>query len=106
MKLMKRELSLLAIISLLFTVFFSTFASAQSMSSTSSYILLYVDKTDAFLNGNQVKLESPATIIKDKMFVPAKFLGDAMGLKVVWNEKTRQIEMTTPGFYIVLDSDH
>ncbi|NOU98213.1 copper amine oxidase N-terminal domain-containing protein [Paenibacillus sp. LMG 31456] len=106
MKQMKRELSLIAIIALLFAVFSPTFVSAaQPMSTASSYILLYVDKVEAFLNGKQVQLDSPATIIKDKMFVPAKFLGDAMGMKVEWNDKTRQITMTTPGYNIVLDSD-
>ncbi|WP_028548983.1 stalk domain-containing protein [Paenibacillus sp. UNC451MF] len=105
MKQMKREMSLMMIITLLCTVLFSPLASAQSVASTSTYVLLYVDKAEAFLNGKQVTLDSPATIIKDKMFVPAKFLGDAMGLKVEWNDKTRQIEMATPGFNIVLDSD-
>ncbi|MCR8636232.1 stalk domain-containing protein [Paenibacillus radicis (ex Xue et al. 2023)] len=106
MKQMKRELSLIAIIALLFAVFSPTFVSAaQPMSTASNYILLYVDKVEAFLNGKQVQLDSPATIIKDKMFVPAKFLGDAMGMKVEWNDKTRQITMTTPGYNIVLDSD-
>ncbi|PZE19314.1 copper amine oxidase N-terminal domain-containing protein [Paenibacillus xerothermodurans] len=106
MKQIKRELSLITIISLIMTFCLSSFASAQPMSSATSYILLYVDKTEAFLNDKKVTLESPATIIKDKMFVPAKFLGDVMGLKVEWNAATRQIEMTTPGYHIVLDSDH
>ncbi|TDF97030.1 stalk domain-containing protein [Paenibacillus piri] len=107
MKQMRKELSLIAVITLLFAVFSTAFASAaQSMSTGSTYILLYVDKNEAFLNGKQVTLDSPATIIKDKMFVPAKFLGDALGMKVEWNEKTRQVEMTTPGFNIVLDSDN
>jgi hypothetical protein len=108
MKQMKKELSLMIVISLLFSLMITSVASAaQSMSSTSTtYMLLYVDKVEAFFNGKQIILESPATIIQDKMFVPAKVLGDAMGLKVQWNEVTRLIEMTTPGFNIVLDSDH
>jgi PKD repeat protein len=107
MKHMKREMSVLVILSLLLSLLLTSAASAQPLSSASTnYILLYLDKADVFLNGKQVTLDSPATIIKDKMFVPAKFLGDAMGLKVEWNDKTRQIEMTTPGFNIVLDSDH
>jgi PKD repeat protein len=107
MKLFKKELSLITVISLVMALFFTSYASAaQSMSSGSSYILLYIDKAEAFVNGKSFTLESPATIIKDKTFVPAKFLGDTMGLKVVWDDKTRQIEMTTPGFNIILDSDH
>ncbi|MCS7459230.1 stalk domain-containing protein [Paenibacillus doosanensis] len=105
MKQMKREMSLIMIMTLLCAVLFAPLASAQGVSSASTYILLYVDKSEAFLNGKQVTLDSPATIIKDKMFVPAKFLGDALGMKVEWNEKTRQITMETPGYDIVLDSD-
>ncbi|MEK3911844.1 stalk domain-containing protein [Paenibacillus sp. FSL H7-0331] len=104
MKPMKRELSLLVVMSLLFSLLISSTASAAQSTST-TYMLLYVDKAEAFINGKQIMLESPATIIKDKMFVPAKALADAMGLKVEWNAVTRQIEMTTPGFNIVLDSD-
>jgi PKD repeat protein len=108
MKQMKKEISLMIVMSVLFSLMMTSAASAaQSMSSTSTtYMLLYVDKVEAFFNGKQIILESPATIINDKMFVPAKVLGDAMGLKVEWNEATRLIEMTTPGFNIVLDSDH
>lgn len=104
MKPMKRELSLLVVMSLLFSLLISSTAFAAQSTST-TYMLLYVDKAEAFINGKQIMLESPATIIKDKMFVPAKALADAMGLKVEWNAVTRQIEMTTPGFNIVLDSD-
>lgn len=104
MKPMKREISLLVVLSLLFSLLVTSTASAAQSTST-TYMLLYVDKAEAFINGKQIILESPATIIKDKMFVPAKALGDAMGLKVEWKEATRQIEMTTPGFNIVLDSD-
>ncbi|MFB6366973.1 stalk domain-containing protein [Paenibacillus elgii] len=76
------------------------------MSSGTTYVLLYIDKPDAFLNGKQVKLDAPATILKDKMFVPAKFLGDAFGMKVEWNDKTRQINMETPSHNIMIDIDN
>jgi hypothetical protein len=76
-----------------------------SVSSSTTYILLYVDQADAFVNDKQVTLDAPATIIHDKMFVPAKFLGDAMGMKVEWNATTRDILMVTPGYNIVLNAD-
>ncbi|MBU7317700.1 stalk domain-containing protein [Paenibacillus oleatilyticus] len=86
----------------------STSASEKEapMSSGTTYVLLYIDKPDAFLNGKQVKLDAPATILKDKTFVPAKFLGDAFGMKVEWNDKTRQIEMVTPSHNITIDIDN
>lgn len=79
---------------------------APQMSSGTTYVLLYIDKAEAFLNNTQVTLDAPATILKDKTFVPAKFLGDAFGMKVEWNEVTRQIQMETPTAKIVLDSDN
>lgn len=110
MKMLKKELSMLLIVCLLAALPAVPAAMAAdtetSVSSRTTHVLLYLDKAEAFLNGEQVTLDTPATIIKDKTFVPAKFLGDAMGLKVEWNEETRQILMETPGYSIILDSDH
>ncbi|MUG71350.1 MULTISPECIES: copper amine oxidase N-terminal domain-containing protein [Paenibacillus] len=110
MRRMKQELALLLVFTLLLGTFgFSASAADKKESSVSSgttYVLLYLNKAEAFLNGEQVTLDAPATIIKDKMFVPAKFLGDAFGMKVEWNEQTRMIEMETPNAQILLDSDN
>ncbi|CAG7650300.1 copper amine oxidase N-terminal domain-containing protein [Paenibacillus allorhizosphaerae] len=110
MKSMKKELALLVVLSLLLTFGTTPIVTAAKqeapMSSGTTYVLLYIDKPDAFLNGQQVTLDAPATILKDKTFVPAKFLGDAFGMKVEWNEKTRMIEMVTPTNNILLDSDN
>lgn len=75
----------------------------QAVSSTTMYILLYLDKPEAFVNGQTVQLDAPATIIGDKTFVPAKFLGDTMGFKVAWNEASKKIEMQTDSSTIELD---
>ncbi|TVY10300.1 copper amine oxidase N-terminal domain-containing protein [Paenibacillus cremeus] len=109
MKAIKKELALLLILSVLLTFGWMPIASADQenpMSSGTTYVLLYIDKPDSFLNGKQVTLDAPATILKDKTFVPAKFLGDAFGMKVEWNEKTRTIEMVTPTNRIIFDSDN
>ncbi|MCY9661308.1 stalk domain-containing protein [Paenibacillus chondroitinus] len=79
---------------------------AHAVSASSSFILLYIDKSEAFVNEDQIHLESPATIINGSTFVPAKFLGDTMGFKVEWNNDSRTIQMTPPGYNIVLDADH
>ncbi|WP_248929529.1 stalk domain-containing protein [Paenibacillus hamazuiensis] len=104
MKQLKKELSVIMLLCLLVLTLGAPFAQA-SMSSGTTYILLYLDKADAFLNNQQVTLDAPATIIKDKTFVPAKFLGDAFGMKVEWNDKTRDIQMVTPGYNIILNAD-
>ncbi|WP_281890754.1 copper amine oxidase N-terminal domain-containing protein [Paenibacillus sp. YYML68] len=107
----KNELSLLLVLCLLLTTFGFTGAAAADKeerppSAGTTHVLLYLNKDAAFLNGEQVKLDAPATIIKDKMFVPAKFLGDAFGMKVEWNEESRMIEMETPRAQILIDVDN
>ncbi len=105
MKRIHKELALL--LSFLIGIMsFLAVPSAHAVSKSSSLIMLYVDRTEAFINEEQIQLEAPATIIQEKMFVPAKFLGDAMGFKVEWNEATRTIDMAPPGYAIALDIDN
>lgn len=105
MKRIHKELALL--LSFLIGIMsFLAVPSSHAVSKSSSLIMLYVDRTEAFINEEQIQLEAPATIIQEKMFVPAKFLGDAMGFKVEWNEATRTIDMAPPGYAIALDIDN
>ncbi|MCD1258522.1 copper amine oxidase N-terminal domain-containing protein [Paenibacillus athensensis] len=80
--------------------------SVSDISVTTSDIWLYLDKPDVTVDGNVRTLETPAQVIGDKLYVPAKFLGDELGFRVAWNEVTRTIEMTPPDYTIVLDSDN
>ncbi|MFC5450894.1 stalk domain-containing protein [Paenibacillus aestuarii] len=83
-----------------------TAPAAQAVSASSSFILLYIDKSEAFVNQDQIHLDAPATIIKGSTFVPAKFLGDSMNFNVEWSDATRTITMSPQGNLIVLDVDH
>lgn len=74
-----------------------------AVSSTTMYIMLYLDKQEAVINDRIVALDTPATIVDGKTFVPAKFLGDTMGFKVAWNDSTKKIEMETQSAVIELD---
>ncbi|MFC4775813.1 stalk domain-containing protein [Paenibacillus sp. GCM10023252] len=75
----------------------------EGITSGTTYVVFYVDKQDAFLNGDQVKLDAAPVIKNGKTFVPAKFLGDAFGMKVEWIAEKQQIEMETPKYNIMLD---
>ncbi|MFD7525641.1 copper amine oxidase N-terminal domain-containing protein [Paenibacillus chitinolyticus] len=99
----KKEVSLLMAL-VLFAAFLMPIQ-ARAISSSSSLIVLYLDNKQAFVNEDQVELESPATIIKDKTFVPAKFIGDSLGFPVTWDNAARTITMQPPGYNIVLSSD-
>ncbi|MFD0959598.1 copper amine oxidase N-terminal domain-containing protein [Paenibacillus chungangensis] len=78
----------------------------QAITSGTSYVVFYVDQPEAFLNGAQVMLDSPAVIKKGRTYVPAKFLGDTFGMKVEWDEETRTILMETPSHIITLDTEN
>ncbi|KRE73940.1 stalk domain-containing protein [Paenibacillus sp. Soil750] len=105
MNVVKKEMiALLAV--LVFLVSTITAPAAHAVSTSSSFILLYIDKAEAFVNQEQIHLESPSTIIDGSTFVPAKFLGDTLGFQVEWNDLSRTIQMSPPGYNIVLDSDH
>ncbi|MVP01253.1 copper amine oxidase N-terminal domain-containing protein [Paenibacillus lutrae] len=100
----KKEVSLLTALMVLLAAVILP-AQAKAVSTSSSLIVLYLDNKQAFVNSEQMELESPATIIKDKTFVPAKFLGDSFGFPVVWDDAARTITMQPPGYKIVLSSD-
>lgn len=47
----------------------------------------------AYLNGEPVMLEKAPELIAERTFVPLRFLAESIGLEVVWNEKTKTIEL-------------
>lgn len=79
-------------------------ASAGGITSGTTSVVLYIDNKEAFLNGAEVTLEQAPNVLQGKTFVPAKFLGDALGIKVEWDAKTRTVYMETPTALIRLDT--
>lgn len=79
-------------------------AAQDSPTAGTTYVVFYLDNNEAFLNGEHVTLDAPAVAKKGRTYVPAKFLGDAFGMKVEWQEKTRTVLMETPDHEILLDT--
>ena len=52
-------------------------------------IKLQIDDVRATVNGKVVILDVPAVIINERTMVPAKFIGQATGAKVSWDENTK-----------------
>lgn len=48
----------------------------------SDKIVLTIGANKALVNGKEVALDSPATIIKDKTYIPVRFVSEAFGYKV------------------------
>lgn len=59
-------------------------------------IRLQIDNAEATLNGKTVTLEAPATIIQDRTMVPVRFVAEAFGYKVDWDDTTRSVLLTSP----------
>lgn len=48
-------------------------------------IVLTIGSNKALVNGKEVTLDSPATIIKDKTYIPVRFVSEAFGYKVKYD---------------------
>lgn len=50
----------------------------------------------ATVNGIGMKLDSPAIIKNDRTMIPLRFVGEAVGSYVLWEDKTRSVHITSP----------
>lgn len=57
---------------------------------------LTLGSTLAFVNGQQVVLETPAETSLGRTMVPLRFVGEAFGANVAWNAQTRSVVITSP----------
>ncbi len=52
-------------------------------------VLLKIDSKKASVNNQEVLLDVPAKIIKDRTMIPLRFVGEALGADVEWNNDRR-----------------
>lgn len=53
-------------------------------------IIIYIDSEKAYINGEEKVLDSPAFIENDRTYTPIRFIGEALGAVVEWNDENRQ----------------
>lgn len=56
-------------------------------------IKLEIGEDRAELNGEIVSLDLPSVIINNRTMVPVRFIGEAVGAKVDWNEETKLVSI-------------
>lgn len=56
---------------------------------------LKIGASKALLNGKVITLDTEAIINKDRTFVPLRFVSEALGADVKWNNNTRTVLITT-----------
>jgi hypothetical protein len=56
-------------------------------------ITCHVGKTEATVNGQKTTLKVPPTIVKGSTMVPVRFISEAFGAVVKWDEKEQRIDL-------------
>ena len=54
-------------------------------------IVLVIDSKIAEINGQQVEIDVPATIIDDRTLTPARLVAEALGATVSWDDATKTV---------------
>lgn len=54
-------------------------------------VLISIDSTKAYVNGESGTMDIPAKIINDKTMIPVRFVSEAIGMNVEWKSDTRTI---------------
>lgn len=100
-----KRAAVLLVTAMLLTSGGQAYAAVQETPITSgtSHVILYLNQTQAFVNGQEFTLEAPATVKGGKTFVPLKFLGDSFGIKVTWQKETNSTVVSAPGTEILID---
>lgn len=72
-------------------------ASRQSIAASKGDIslLLYIGNTTALKNGENVILDVPPRIVNDRTLVPLRFVGEALGANVNWDDVARRVNIVS-----------
>lgn len=54
---------------------------------------LTVNAFEAQINATSVEVDSPVIIVDSKPIIPLRFVAESLGAKVLWNNKTRTIDI-------------
>ena len=54
-------------------------------------IILVIDSTTAYVNGEAVKMDAAAFIADGRTYTPARFVAEQLGASVEWNGETRTV---------------
>lgn len=73
-------------------------SATKTVTGTNSQVVikLQIDQVLATVNGKEVTLEVPATVINGRTMVPARFVAEATGAVVGWNATTKTISIDKP----------
>lgn len=58
------------------------------------WIEMWINNKQAYINDKSYALDSPPIIIKDRTFVPIRFISESFGADVKWDDKTKKVIIT------------
>lgn len=58
-------------------------------------VIIELDSQNAYVNGKKVKMDTEAKIINNKTMIPFRFVSEAFGFDVSWDNSTRTINIVT-----------
>lgn len=67
-----------------------------AITKETTMVELSVGSKSAIVDGTEHLLEAAPVIHSDTSLVPLRFVSETMGLKVAWNNKTKEVAITTP----------
>ncbi|MCX8094870.1 MAG: M14 family zinc carboxypeptidase [Caldisericia bacterium] len=60
-------------------------------------VLMFVDKKNYFVNFKEFIMDSPPIIVKPgRVMVPLRFIAEAIGANIIWNDKERKVIISYP----------
>lgn len=65
-----------------------------TIKKTDVEIILTIDSDIALVNGEEIKLDSPAFIENDRTYTSVRFIAENLGASVDWNEGSRKVIIT------------
>ena len=77
--------------------------SSAKAASTVMRVYFYLNQNEVYVDNKPVMLDSPATIVEGKTYVPVKFLGDTFGFPVAYDAETNSTAFTVGTTDVVLD---
>ena len=86
----------------------TVYAKWQKIEETVDYdtlIVLTINDKTSIVNGEAVKNDVAPLIVNSRTYTPARFVAEALGAKVVWDEKTRTVTITKDDTTIILTID-
>ncbi|MFD2614007.1 stalk domain-containing protein [Paenibacillus gansuensis] len=77
-------------------------AGARAVSTSSSILVLYLNKKQAMVNNSSVQLDAPATVVKGRTYVPLRFLQESFGFQMTM--KNGRISIVTKTATLLIDT--